>query len=204
MEALHTDVCIIGAGPGGSAAALQLGKHGVKTILLDKASFPRDKVCGDALSGKVVRELERLAPELVGALRSKEEIEPSWGVIFVSPGGKVLKVPFSQHTGEGDAPGGILPRMHFDHFLLQAVKQANQATVLEGHNAKAFERTATGWTITAKRRGADDLLIHARLLIDASGGNSVFATQVAGIPMEPQHHSAGVRTYYRGVKNLDP
>ena len=56
-EQLRADVCIIGGGPGGCATALQLAKHGADVLLLEKAAFPRDKVCGDALSGKVVRSL---------------------------------------------------------------------------------------------------------------------------------------------------
>ena len=54
------DIIIIGAGPAGSSAALYAQKVGLKTILLDKATFPRDKICGDALSGKSVRIMEEL------------------------------------------------------------------------------------------------------------------------------------------------
>src|SRR5690606_27712891 len=113
---LKADVCILGAGPGGCATALQLAKHGVDTILLDKAVFPRDKVCGDALSGKVIRSLERLDPKLAEELRKQAKLEPSWGVTFVAPSGKALRVPFSRETGIGEAPGAILPRMDFDNF----------------------------------------------------------------------------------------
>ncbi|HMN06117.1 MAG TPA: geranylgeranyl reductase family protein [Flavobacteriales bacterium] len=200
---LKAEVCIIGAGPGGCATALQLAKHGVRPILLDKAVFPRDKVCGDALSGKVVRSLERIDMDLAIALRKHAGAQPSWGVTFVAPNGRALKVPFTRNTGEGDAPGAILPRLDFDHFLLQAVKDRHAATVLEGTRAKGFERTSEGWAITAQQDGKA-VTIHARLLIDASGANSTFATQVAGVPMEPRHHCAGVRAYYSGVTGLDP
>ncbi|MCO6481602.1 MAG: geranylgeranyl reductase family protein [Flavobacteriales bacterium] len=200
--ALNAEVCIIGAGPGGCATALQLDKHGVGTILLDKAVFPRDKVCGDALSGKVARSLERLDPELAIALRRQPGTQPSWGVTFVAPNGKALRVPFTRETGVGDAPGAILPRLGFDHFLLQAVKQEGSATVLEGTRAKGFERTAEGWHVTALHDGKP-LAVRCRLVIDASGANSIFATQVAGLPMEPRHHCAGVRAYYSGVTGLD-
>jgi flavin-dependent dehydrogenase len=53
-------VIIIGAGPGGSTAALQLAKLGVKSTVIDKAVFPRDKVCGDGLSAKVVSLMQRV------------------------------------------------------------------------------------------------------------------------------------------------
>ena len=54
------DAVIVGAGPSGCAAALYAHKYGLKTLLIDKAVFPRDKVCGDALSGKSVRILKEL------------------------------------------------------------------------------------------------------------------------------------------------
>ena len=49
------DIIIVGGGPAGSSAALYAKKAGLKAIILDKNTFPRDKICGDALSGKSVK-----------------------------------------------------------------------------------------------------------------------------------------------------
>ncbi len=203
-QVLKTDVCILGAGPGGCATALQLAKHGVDTLLLDKAVFPRDKVCGDALSGKVIRSLERLDPALAVELRKQAKLEPSWGVTFVAPSGKALRVPFSRETGIGEAPGAILPRMDFDQLMLNAVKREGHTTVLEGTQAKSFERTANGWLVKVIGADRTQRTVQCRLLIDGSGANSIFSKQIAGLPMEPRHHCAGVRAYYSGVTGLDP
>ena len=54
------DVIIVGAGPAGTSAALYANRFGLKTLLLDKSRFPRDKTCGDALSGKSVKILDDL------------------------------------------------------------------------------------------------------------------------------------------------
>ena len=54
------DVIIVGGGPAGSAAALYAKKFGLKSVVLDKSFFPRDKVCGDALSGKCIRIMREL------------------------------------------------------------------------------------------------------------------------------------------------
>ena len=51
------DVVVVGAGPGGSAAAYYLARRGVAVLLLDKAEFPRDKTCGDGLTPRAVRQL---------------------------------------------------------------------------------------------------------------------------------------------------
>ena len=66
------DVIIVGAGPAGSSAALYAHRLGLNCILLDKAVFPRDKICGDALSGKSVRLMREL--DLLDGL---EELEGS-------------------------------------------------------------------------------------------------------------------------------
>ena len=83
------DAVIVGAGPSGCTAALYAQRYGLKTLLLDKAVFPRDKVCGDALSGKSVRILKELdlleeAGELEGSVINR--------ITFGSPKNKIFDV----------------------------------------------------------------------------------------------------------------
>ena len=198
--ALKTDVLIVGAGPGGCSAALSLGKRGVRSLLVDKAVFPRDKVCGDALSGKVMRVLDRLAPDVGERLRADARQLPSWGVTFTAPSGRSLRVPFSRNTGEGVAPGSIMPRLDFDALLIEKVRSSPGIDLMEGTNLNVFQRTATGWSASDT---AKCINIEARLVIAADGANSHFARHVAGIELEPRHHCAGVRAYYAGVTGLD-
>ncbi|RLD37685.1 MAG: NAD(P)/FAD-dependent oxidoreductase, partial [Bacteroidetes bacterium] len=56
------DIAIIGAGPAGCAAALGLGKSGLKVALIDKDRFPREKACGDAIPGPAISTLEKAFP----------------------------------------------------------------------------------------------------------------------------------------------
>ncbi len=58
------DVIIVGAGPGGSGAAAFLGRSGLRTLLLDTACFPREKVCGDGLTPQALYRLNRRAGHL--------------------------------------------------------------------------------------------------------------------------------------------
>ena len=199
-DPFETDVLIVGAGPGGCAAALSLARHGVKTLLVDKATFPRDKVCGDALSGKVMRVLDRLAPDVGVALRADARQFPSWGVTFTAPSGRSLRVPFSRNTGTGDAPGAIMARLDLDQLLLDKVRATLGIAVITGTALNRFERTNAGWRVTNEQRSIE---INCRLVIAADGANSYFARHVAGLEMDPQHHCAGVRAYFNGVTDLD-
>jgi menaquinone-9 beta-reductase len=200
-DPIRTDVLIVGAGPGGCATALALAKQGVKALLVDKATFPRDKVCGDALSGKVMRVLDRLAPDVGEALRADPRQTPSWGVIFTSPKGRSLRVPFSRTTGEGPAPGSIMPRADLDALLFDRACRAPGISVLQNTALNHYERTAEGWLVTDKDQR---VAIRSKLVIAADGANSHFSRHVAGIPMEPRHHCADVRAYFTGVTGLDP
>ncbi len=197
---MRTDICIIGGGPGGCAVAMQLAKHGVKAVLLEKSIFPRDKVCGDALSGKVMRTLERLDADLANIVKRDARAQASWGVTFVAPSGRALRVPFARERHVGEAPGAILPRLDFDDLLFQRVKKLDGVVVREGVSAKSFVRDPEGWSIATSNGNT----ISAQMIIDASGANSSFARHVAGLEMEPRHHAAGVRAYYTGVRDLDP
>jgi geranylgeranyl reductase family protein len=60
------DVIVIGAGPGGSAAAYHLANHGVRVLLLEKSEFPREKVCGDGLTPRAVKQLVTMGVDTDG------------------------------------------------------------------------------------------------------------------------------------------
>lgn len=197
---LRTEVLIVGAGPGGCAASITLAGSGVDHLLVDRHTFPRDKVCGDALSGKVMRTLERIAPELLPTLRADARQLPSWGVTFTAPDGGVLRVPFSRTTGMGDAPGSIMPRIAFDEVLFRHAASRPQAQVLQGVQLRDFQRKADGWAV---RDPDGRYAIQAKWVVAADGANSHFARHIAGIPLEPRHHCAGVRAYFSGVEGLD-
>src|SRR5690606_27309351 len=92
---VKTPVFIAGAGPAGAAAALKLARLGIDCILADKSVFPRDKICGDAISGKVIINLKRIDPAILEAFHEQTWKTPVWGIRFVAPNGKVVEVPFS-------------------------------------------------------------------------------------------------------------
>jgi menaquinone-9 beta-reductase len=69
MAAERFDAVVVGAGPAGSVAALVLARNGARVALVDKATFPRDKACGDLVGPRGVQVLDDLGVEIPGALR---------------------------------------------------------------------------------------------------------------------------------------
>ncbi len=197
---MKTEVCIVGAGPGGASAALKLATLGIECVLVDKAVFPRDKICGDALSGKVVNGLNRIDPEIIPRLHGQPYRLDSWGVTFVAPNGKSLDVPFKVNYDKttSAAPGFICKRMDFDNFLVEEVKSRAEITLKEGFEVTDCTSTDEGWHITSK---AGDV-VDARIIIIANGAQSKLMRTIGGIEKELKHYSAGLRAYYTGVEGL--
>ena len=106
------DVLVVGAGPAGIAAALELHRSGLDVLVIDKATFPRDKCCGDGLTTGALRVLESLDfdPALV----------PSWtptsDVWLRSPSGREMSMPLPSGKGTFAA---IAPRLEFDDALVR-------------------------------------------------------------------------------------
>ena len=117
MPEQHFDVLIAGAGPAGSSAAIKLADSGLSVALLDKASFPRDKTCGDALSVDVINQLPMLSEQLTLEFAQLADKIPSYGVRIFSPGHHHIDIPFI-HQGKKSC-GFISPRLSFDHLLFQ-------------------------------------------------------------------------------------
>lgn len=199
----HHDICILGAGPGGATAALHLANAGQPCLLLDRAAFPRDKVCGDALSGKVLMELKRIDETLPARLGALPTQVPSWGIDFFAPNGRRLAIPFKPKFDKATdrAAGHVAKRLDFDNFLVNEVRRRPEIDFRENVDVARTERTpAGGWQLFDK---AGQEVATCRLLLVANGAQSAFARQVAGHALEPAHHCAGLRTYYRGVAGLN-
>lgn len=198
---IRTNICIIGAGPGGAMTALRLAQFGIDSVLVDKAVFPRDKICGDALSGKVVEVFRKLDPGLMDRFALHPEQIGSWGVNFVAPNSKSLRVPFKKEfSKEEQAPGFISKRIDFDNFLVEECRKHNEITLIEGVGLDQFERNGDWWTLSDKEGTTE---IEARLVIAADGAHSRFAKTFGGMKVEPKHYCAGIRAYYKGVEGMD-
>jgi len=190
---------IIGAGPAGASAALFLAKNGISSTIVDRSRFPRDKVCGDALSGKVVEVLNKLDKTLAAELTTNENFLGSWGVTFVAPNGKSLRVPFTTNKEKKSAPGFIAKRFDFDNWLAEKLRSNPLVELLEDTEIRNYERAEGGIKGTTK----NGQVFTADLVIAADGAYSAFTKDIGGLLTEPAHNCFGLRAYYKNVKGMD-
>lgn len=192
------EICIVGGGPAGASAALYLGNRGYKCLLIDKAEFPRDKVCGDALSGKVLNILKRIDPSLLELFYKEVHKSPVWGIRFVAPNKRIFDIPFriGYDTSASEAPGYVCKRIEFDNFLISNVRKCSNITLREGIEISEFIKDEQGYTIKDKN---GKFQYHTKLLLVANGAHSRFSRINAGLNRTDKHTAAGVKVY---VKNL--
>lgn len=189
------DVLIVGAGPAGSSCALSLSGRGLKVALIDKASFPRDKICGDALSADVVAQLPMLSQALSDTFISTKSKIASYGVRLCSPDQTCIDIPFN---GKNKSTNGyVLPRKEFDNLLIGEVRGSGHCTILE--NCHVRNVTAADGGVAADTTMGT---LHARMIVGADGANSVVAKLAGTRKVHRRHHSAGLRVYYENVSGF--
>lgn len=116
------DVAVVGAGPAGSSAALVLARAGARVALLDKASFPRDKACGDLLGPRGVRLLTDLDVKVRDAGSGSD-------MLVQGPSGGRLRLPAYPGLTYADH-GVIVPRTRFDADLREAALEAGAEPII--------------------------------------------------------------------------
>jgi geranylgeranyl reductase family protein len=123
-DAIRADVAIVGAGPAGAAAAIALARADRTVVLLDKATFPRDKICGDGVTTGALRILEELGvqPRQV----------PSWTEVsdihVVSPSKHQATFPLPRDRGQFAA---VMRRTDLDDAIVDQAREIG-VTVLDG------------------------------------------------------------------------
>lgn len=179
-----------------------LSKNGIKHTLIEKAIFPRDKICGDALSGKVISILKSFDEQSANELSANQELfNPCKGVIFVSPNNTKLSIPFKlEYKAEDKAPGFVSKRLDFDAFLFNKT-ESPFCHRLQNCELTGIEKLENGLKITTTTDKISTT-INTKLLIAADGSRSLAAKQLGGMVLDKNHYSGGIRAYYSGVKNL--
>ena len=119
------DVIVVGAGPGGSSAAYHLAQAGLDVLLLEKSTFPREKVCGDGLTPRAVKQLVGMG---IG-LRPEDGWFPNKGLRIIG-GGVRIELGWPELSSY-PAFGLVRTRLGFDETVARAAQRAG-AKLVEG------------------------------------------------------------------------
>ncbi|MBM4423511.1 MAG: geranylgeranyl reductase family protein [Chloroflexi bacterium] len=194
MTDVH-DIVIIGAGPAGSTLAYFLASNGLDVLLLDKAAFPRDKTCGDALSPRALHVLRKMGL-FEPVRRAGFQIEK---VAFYSPNGKhvTMAVPAYDNLPNFSV---VMPRYKFDNILLEHAVSAN-AQFQSKVNVIDVMREAE--SIVGIRADSPDgpIEIRSRFTVIATGAATSLLERAELLAHLPEY-SRAARTYYEGVQGL--
>lgn len=201
---MHAPVIIIGAGPAGCSTSLFLSQQKIKHVILEQSEFPRDKICGDALSGKVVEVLKKYDEGIIHRMASDPtHFLGSWGVKFVAPNGKALDIPFKQNiSAEPHAPGFISRRMHFDQFLVNQL-DLEYAQLITKASVVSIERSENINQVVYEKDGSTSSMT-CDIIVGCDGDRSVVEKHFVNRPVAPLHYCAGIRAYYKNVSDLHP
>ena len=192
------DVIVVGAGPAGSTTAYYLAQTGLDVLMLEKSTFPREKVCGDGLTPRGVRALVAMGisvSEQDGWVRNKG--------LRVIGAGKRLELPWPELSSY-PGYGLVRPRTDLDQMLARRAQQAG-ARLLEGVTVTGpvlGERTGRITGVAAKEADGERTY-RARVIVAADGNSSRLSVAMGLRKRDDRPLGVAVRTYYQSPRHDD-
>ncbi len=193
----EADALVIGAGPAGSAVARRLAAAGWETVVIEKAAFPRRKVCGEFISPATMGLLASLG---VGA-RFEREAGPAVRKVGLFAAGTLISAPMPGKSCPPAVSGRALDRERLDAILLQSAVEAG-ARVLQPCSVQAIERDRRAFTcIVMDRATGRTFPVRARVVVAAHG-----SWEAGRLPTQPPRGTAasadlfGFKTHLRSAR----
>ena len=202
------DVIVVGGGPGGSASAAYAAMDGCRVLLLEKAVYPRDKTCGDAVGGKSLKHVSELG---VKPMIEKMPHNRVTGIIFSSANGQSIQCSLPEEEIENKEAGFALPRKEFDYVMFKRSVELvleNDGSVIQDFTVtnvnvdESDEKKIIGVTgiIGGKKSGNEPLTFTAPLTIGAGGYTCPVAKTITekchNEPMRDDVHYCGAYREY--------
>ena len=197
----EADVIVVGAGPAGATTAFYLAQAGLDVLLLEKARFPREKVCGDGLTPRAVKALVGMGisvTEQDGWVRNKG--------LRVIGAGKRLELPWPE-LASYPGYGLVRTRHDLDETLARRAQKAG-ARLLEGVTVTGpvlDERTGRITGVTARPADGEhgERTYAARVVVAADGNSSRLSVAMGLRKRDDRPLGVAVRTYYTTPRHDD-
>jgi geranylgeranyl reductase family protein len=197
-ETQAADVIVVGAGPAGSTTAYYLAQAGLDVLLLEKATFPRDKVCGDGLTPRAVKQLVAMGIDIdaPGWIRNKG--------LRIYGGGVKIELPWPELASFPDY-GLVRARTDLDQIIAERAAKAG-ARLLQGTTVTGpilHDRTGRIVGVTARPAGGEQQVYRARLVIAADGNSSRLSVAMGLRKRDDRPIGVAVRGYYTSPRHDD-
>jgi len=182
------DVAIVGGGPAGSTAAYYLASRGRRVVVIDKARFPREKVCGDGLTPRAVKCLHEMGVSTDG---------PAWARadgLRIIGGGVTLELPWPD-LNAWPHEGLVQTRLDFDSLLLDHARKAG-AEVWEETEVTGALVDDSGIVGGVSYKNGDRGEVRAPMVIVGDGVANRFGIPLGIHRIENRPMGVAVRTYF--------
>ena len=193
---IDCDVLVVGAGPAGSVAARQLAAAGVRVRIVDRATFPRDKLCGDTLNPGCLAMLDRLDTAVARRIRARALAIT--GMTITGPGGVTVNADYPSGL-----TGAAVLRRELDEWLLEAAVRAgacfDPGVAVQRPDVADGPLRVNGVRSTCGRR---EYSLRARVLIAADGRTSRLAASLGLTKFVTRPRRWAYGAYFSGVSGM--
>ena len=198
----EADVIVVGAGPAGSATACYLARAGIDVLVLEKATFPREKVCGDGLTPRGVKALVSMGVPIAeqdGWVRNK-------GLRIIGGGGPARTALAGAVQLPRLRPGPQPARLRRDAGPHRA--EGGRPAARRRHRDRPGARRLAGRIIGVQARATgqpDDIerQYRARVVVAADGNSSRLSLAMGLGKRDDRPLGVAVRTYYTSPRHED-
>jgi len=199
------DAIVVGGGPGGASAAYHLAAGGARVLLVEKSTYPREKVCGDGLTP-----LGTAALDAMGLTDAYADWPRNVG-LRVHGGGHTLELPWPEVTGQPSF-GLTQRRIDLDHLLVKQAVKAGATLMASTDVVRPLVEAGQVVGAELQRHDGkgrakvkeDPFDVRADLLVAADGASSRIGQALGHRRDEKRPIAVAMRTYYRTERDEDP